>query len=241
MRTFETSSDVWRESWTILDGSAPSSASRISIVLGISHSRRESLLLVGETVPRGSGGRGEHRDRLHAHAAHTHLPVAAAASPEVQHRETSVDKRETERGKGDGGGQRGRGHENKRERHEGEPACTTLRFDCRTCTKNREPVLPSPLAPPRRGDATCRFFSLWTHDIRGIQPRHGAPVVKRFRSIFKWPPNRHCSSSPSLSLLLAFPFPARPGNRQTTFPPRSLRRDSLDLQIARAPDTSDAQ
>lgn len=54
---------------------------RISIVLGISHSRRESrLLLIGELFREEAGDARVHRDRLHAHAAHTHLPAAAAAA-----------------------------------------------------------------------------------------------------------------------------------------------------------------
>jgi len=204
------------------------------------------------------GGSSRHvATRLHAHAAHTH-PVCHCSARRV-HTETSSDRER----------KRGREREREREREMKErrdeetedrgrtwSACTTLRFDCRTCTKNREPVFPSSRAvETRRASSGCPRYS--EHPPRHADP----PFAKRFRSIFKWPLNRIglylSSSSHSLPLqtnkqhspascveiLSRSPQIAidRKGKREGVRKRETERDREREREGGRAPDTSDAQ
>lgn len=108
-------------------------------------------------------------------------------------------------------------------------------------TANRSFLL---LAPWRR-DAFLLDLRYLKHPLW-----HRPPIVKRFRSIFKWPPNQRITLFLSLSLFWSvshsLPFhilaPASETNKQRS-PAFSAVVLSIcrSRQIERAPDTSDAQ
>lgn len=105
--------------------------------------------------------------------------------------------------------------------------------------------LPNLYEEPRTG--LFLLLALWRCDAFLLDlrysehpPWHRPPVVKRFRSIFEWPPNQHYSlplffplpPPLSLSFFPSVSYPRlRSGNRQTTFA-RFLQHDTLDPQIA---------